>query len=170
MGSNLQILLTGLQSVGKSSIMKRLTQHEFDSNIKPTLGTQIYKMILQNTQFQILDMGGQKKLRSNWYSPTLKPDGIIYVIDCAGDSQLFTEAREEFNRLIAHYTASRVLPILILGNKVDLLPEKNAYLLKEVIFEIPDGVIYEMRYCSALTGEGIDDAFKWLVGEIMKKL
>lgn len=175
MVSNFRIIVIGLQTVGKSSIMKRLTKSEFDPKIPPTLGTQIYKMAIENTDFQIYDIGGQKKLRTNWYNPNLHPNGIIYVIDCTGDQSHFNEAREEFNRVIAYYYENiefkdRVPPpLLILGNKIDLLPQKNEYLLKEIIYEIPDKITVDMKYCSAFTGEGVQDAFKWIVGEIIKQ-
>jgi ADP-ribosylation factor protein 1/Arf/Sar family protein len=154
--------------------MKRLTNSEFNPKVPPTLGTQIYKMALQNTDFQIYDLGGQKKLRTNWYSPNLKPQGIVYVIDCSGNNDHFNEAREEFDRVIKYYYENQEFkdrispPLLILGNKTDLLPQKNEYLLKEIIYEIPDHITVEMKYCSAFTGEGVEDAFKWIVGEIIK--
>jgi small GTP-binding protein len=185
MNMNFRILLLGLQKVGKSSIIKRLSKSEFDQHIKPTLGTQIFKTVLQNTDFQIFDMGGHKKIRSNWYSPTLHPDGIIYVIDCAGDQQYLSEARAEFNNVVNYYYKSversvqKKPPLLILGNKIDLIlgnkvdlvmdKKVDLYLLKEVIYEIPEGITLDMKYCSALSGYGIENAFKWIVGEILKQ-
>jgi GTPase SAR1 family protein len=175
MAPKIRILLIGLQAVGKSSIMKRLTESKFDPKIRPTLGTQIFNMVLDSTDFQVLDLGGQKKLRHDWYKPGLKPDGIIYVINCGGSGEHFKEAQEEYSRVLQYYyqntdiPANKKPPLLVLGNKFDLLPEPNLYLLKDLIFDIPEDVPFEMKYCSAKTNSGVEDAFKWIVAEIIKR-
>ena len=56
-----KIMVLGLRAVGKTSILKRVSTGNFDENVRPTLGTQILKTVIEELRFLVYDMGGQKK-------------------------------------------------------------------------------------------------------------
>jgi len=65
MGQN-NILIVGLQSVGKSSIVKRIMDLSFDTKLRPTLGFQVFNFMMEKVNFRIFDAPGQEKLRDTW--------------------------------------------------------------------------------------------------------
>jgi hypothetical protein len=62
-----KLLILGLSSVGKTSILTRITSNQYSPNIKPTLGMQIIKSAIDKFDFRIYDVGGQERLRKDWY-------------------------------------------------------------------------------------------------------
>ena len=65
------ILILGINKVGKTSIIKQLKEKKFASNIKPTLALTLIKLIIDTYLFKIIDVGGQKRLRDQWWSRIL---------------------------------------------------------------------------------------------------
>ncbi len=169
-------LVLGLSKAGKTSVIKRLSQHYFDSNIQPTLGTNIMKAVLENTSFLFYDMGGQIHLRSKWTTTVPHPEAIVFVLDTSSETESLDEARREFDRIVSHYyleeNSLRNLPLLILGNKIDLFAKQRIHKdsLIRAVFNVlqPDrfkDINYHVGLVSALTGEGIVFNFKWLISE-----
>jgi len=164
-----KMLILGITKVGKTSIIKRITEKKFDPNIKPTLGMQIIKSVIDNFQFRIYDVGGQKRMRDKWFESP-KPDAIIYVFDCTAEDQ--TEAIKEFNKVYSYYFKNannenklpQDTPILILINKIDICNNKltDKKLLK--MLKIKNKHLnYKIGCVSAKTGENLEKYFKWLV-------
>jgi small GTP-binding protein len=168
-----RIIVVGLQAVGKSSIINRIQEKDFNPAITPTLGVQVYKLAIENTNFQILDLGGQDKLRHLWFNKNHNPDGIIYVVDCTASKEKHQKDREELNRIVEFFfkgIPKEKQPILmILGNKIDIAGENYPYLLQDTFFDLDPKLGYKMGYCSAKTQEGIMDNLKWLIAEIIKR-
>jgi len=77
-----KIIVAGPSKAGKTSILNRIRNLEFNPGVKPTLGVQSFKFIMNEVDFFIFDLPGQEKLRESWYNKSLEPNGIIYVIDC----------------------------------------------------------------------------------------
>ncbi len=168
-----KMLILGLQTVGKTSIINRLNSNSFNNNIKPTLGTQIVKSVIDKFNFRIYDVGGQEKLRKTWFkSPP--PNAIIFVFDCSTDSKQEKEAKFEFDRMIETYFSKKSTqklpkntPILILGNKVDLKEDFSIKHLEKILKIKKMGINYKIVLCSALKNTGIEESFKWLVKEFL---
>jgi GTPase SAR1 family protein len=167
-----RILVLGLQAVGKTSLLLRIQNLSFSNNIKPTLGMQVYKIAIENTNFIVYDLGGQKKLRDAWFNLALNPDGIIYCVDCNAPPEQFLEDHHELNRVINFFFKDKeprnFPPVLILGNKIDKMTEYK-YILPNVFYDIKKIIDFHFGYCSALKNEGILENLKWLIGEIIKR-
>jgi ADP-ribosylation factor-like protein 5B len=73
---------------------------------------------------QVWDLGGQDTLRASWDAYYENAEAVIYVIDCADDSQITLSKMEFFNLLI--HNDLKEAPILIYANKIDLPSAKNA--------------------------------------------
>lgn len=167
-----RIIVLGLQSVGKTSLILRVQNQSFAKNIKPTLGMCVYKLAINKTNFMVYDLGGQKKIRDSWFNPTINPDGIIYVVDCAATPEQFLEDHDELNRVIDFFFKDKTIkdypPVLILGNKIDKMTEYK-FILPNVFYDMKKLVDFHFGYCSALKNEGISENLKWLIGEIIKR-
>ena len=166
-----KMLVLGLQSTGKTSIIKRITSNIYDSKIKPTLGNQIIKSAVEKFQFRIFDVSGQKNLRKNWFRGPM-PDAIVFVLDLTASPNQHKEAKKEFETMIYHYFGTKSkqklpknTPILILGNKMDLKHKLNEKLINKLLK--PKNINFKIGIVSALTNEGIEENFKWLIRSLL---
>jgi GTPase SAR1 family protein len=161
------IILLGIQAVGKTSIIKRLINGEF-SQTRPTLAPQMLKLYFEQIDFKVYDVGGQKSLRKYWTTSLKRPQGILWVLDCTHNEELQGDALLEFNRMMQHYFVDpkklqlpKTIPVLILANKFDIKPEMT----EEKITEDYNLSLYDINskvaLVSAKTGDGLLEAFKW---------
>jgi len=164
-----KMIILGLQAVGKTSIINQLTLEKFNPKIKPTLGMQIIKSVIDNFKFQIYDLGGQEKIRKTWYDKTINPDAVIYVIDVSASEEQLQLAKEEFDRMCENFFSKDSdkklpdgTPLLILGNKSDLNESFTAKKIEKYL-EPSGDLNYKIGLCSALKNEGLEENFKWLV-------
>lgn len=164
--------ILGVQSVGKTSILNILTENKFQANIKPTLGTQIIRSVVDNFNFKIYDVGGQARLRKNWFSVP-KPNAIIYVLDASANEEQHKESKEEFDKVVNHYFGKdrkqvipQHTPILILANKSDLNTDFTEKDVRKILKPSKDLNI-KIGVCSAIEKTGITESFKWLVKEFL---
>jgi ADP-ribosylation factor-like protein 8 len=65
------------------------------------------------------DMPGQRSFRKKWLIGLQDSNVIIFMVDIANQLR-FEESKREFWRIISRYELAGV-PLLIIGNKVDLL-------------------------------------------------
>lgn len=121
---SLHIVVIGLDSAGKTSLLYRLKLQEFVETI-PTKGFNMerIKMSMGNsktnaTAFQVWDVGGQEKLRPLWKSYTRRTDGLVFVVDAA-EIERMEEAKVELHR-ITRLAENQGVPVLVLANKQDL--------------------------------------------------
>jgi ADP-ribosylation factor-like protein 3 len=172
-----QILMLGIEKVGKTTIGELLKTGHFDANTKPTLGTQVLQTLIDNFRFRIFDVGGQKSIRSHWFKNVKYPNGVIYMIDLSRPMDDTPDYKYEFNRIMAEFYFSKEkrpksdIPLLIIANKSDLVPDLNK---KEEIQKITEhfglktlDIPYEIWITSAKAGDGIKESFQWLVQKIV---
>ncbi|MGV9173167.1 MAG: ADP-ribosylation factor-like protein [Promethearchaeia archaeon] len=115
-----KVFLFGIDEVGKSSLVRRLITGKFSDNyFMPTRNFNIEYLEEKDTLFALWDMPGQRAYRKKWLTGLQDSNVIIYLMDVANQRR-FKEAKREFWRIINRYGIQDI-PILILGNKVDLL-------------------------------------------------
>ncbi len=167
-----QILILGIQAVGKTTIIQRMIKGDFVTT-RPTLAPQVLKLVYEQIDMQVYDVGGQKKLRERWGTVLRNPHAIIYVIDMAGDEAKHTESQEEFERIMSFFfienprqNLPQETPVLILMNKLDL----NDSMQEEIVSDLYDPSKYMNNFglyrVSAKTGDGLLEAFQWLAKQI----
>ncbi|MGQ4872792.1 MAG: ADP-ribosylation factor-like protein [Promethearchaeia archaeon] len=162
----IKVFLFGLDEVGKSSLLRRLKTGEFDDNyFMPTRKFNIEYIPNEEYTLVFFDMPGQKIFRKKWLLGVQDSNVLIYMIDISNQIR-FKESKHEFWTFINRYEFAE-LPILILGNKIDLLnnnenstPENFNRLKEEIInyFEF-DGLIdrkWEFIFTSVKTNYNID--------------
>ncbi|MFX1364064.1 MAG: ADP-ribosylation factor-like protein [Promethearchaeota archaeon] len=135
-----KIFLFGIDEVGKSSLIRRMKTGEFNDNFfVPTRKFNIeYIPVKEKGLLAVWDMPGQKLFRSKWLKGLQDSNIIIYMIDVANQRR-FEESKEEFWNVLNNYELNGT-PLLILGNKTDLVKVSNEsnddqlILLKEELF------------------------------------
>ena len=113
-------------AVGKTSLIKRYADQEFDEEHITTLGldfvTKKYKCDGQDTTIKIWDTAGQERFKTLTYSFYKKADGIIIAFDVT-DNKTFENIQNWIDSINLH--ADGGIPRILVGNKVDIPDERK---------------------------------------------
>ncbi len=116
--SEARILMLGLDSAGKTTILYKLKLNETVSSI-PTIGFNVETVSpVKNVTFTVWDVGGQDKIRPLWKHYFHNTEGLVYVVDSA-DKERYNEAKDELFWILDSDEMKGV-PVVILANKQDL--------------------------------------------------
>jgi len=126
--------------------------------------TQAYEeqFLCYRVHFNAIDIGGHEQARRVWETYCKASDGIVFIVDSV-DKKRIEEAREELTRILENEELSAI-PVLILGNKIDVrgamskeeLTEQLGYLNVE-----RNGPVM-LIMCSVMAETGYIDGFRWL--------
>ena len=125
--NEIKLIVLGNTSVGKSSFILKYIEDKFVLNYMATLGMDFKqkKLKLKNGQevrLRIYDTAGQERFKSVAVSFIKKAEGAILIYDI-GNKATF-ESLEEWIKNIKE-SGKENLPIILVGNKCDLPPEKR---------------------------------------------
>ncbi|XP_068439119.1 ADP-ribosylation factor-like protein 4D [Clinocottus analis] len=170
---SLHVVVIGLDSAGKTSLLYRLKLKEFVKTI-PTKGFNTEKIKVsvapsRSINFQVWDVGGQEKLRPLWKSYTRRTDGLVFVVDAA-EPERMEEAKVELHR-ITRTSENQGVPVLILANKQD---RDSAASVGEVekllaVHELSACTLRHAQGCSAVDGRGLQPGLEKLYEMILKR-
>ena len=168
--NEIKLIVLGNTSVGKSSFILKYIEDKFVLNYIATLGMDFKqkKLKLKNGQevrLRIYDTAGQERFKSVAVSFIKKAEGVILIYDI-GNKATF-ESLEEWIKNIKE-SGKENLPIILVGNKCDLPPEKRQVELiegkdKAEEFNIP---FFET---SCKEGINIKEVFEKIVEDITGK-
>ena len=160
---NVNLTICGLDQAGKTTIVRYLISGEHRDTV-PTMGINREVIKLPKLQMNVYDLGGQKEFRAIWSDVNENSDALIYVVDSA-DRERFEETKEVFYNVLQTQIQNNI-PVLLILNKCDL-PDR----INRIDFVRQFGLTGEISFkwacfeTSALNGEGIIEAFTWLVDE-----
>ena len=149
-----KIVLLGHFGVGKTSLIRRFVDNDFDTNYQVTIGVQVKKKevaLKENTvSLLIWDIEGNTSIQKARKTYLMGSSGFIYVFDLSRP-ETFENISLEIEYLAKNYPNT---PILIIGNKEDLVDtaEKKEYFLKKDI-----NVDY---FSSAKSGKSVNEMFQ----------
>ncbi|EFC37141.1 ARF/SAR family small GTPase [Naegleria gruberi] len=171
-------LFLGIDGAGKTTIIntgmnkfKQLKQEQIDA-IQPTLGHDSKRFTVEGVEFISWDFPGKEQLRSTWTSYYKHAQVIVFVVDSSDSDERLEEVKEILHSIIQNVQLRECL-LLILGNKQDLNSTRNLDKLKDTLglggnlSGLRDRT-WKILTCTAKTGDGLEDAFKWLSTETMK--
>ena len=163
-----KILTIGESGVGKTCILRRFVENKFLKNHLATIGidfkTKTLNINNQEIKLKIWDTAGQERFRNITTQYYKGADGIVLVYDVT-DEASYEKIKDWMDQILSN-TQQEEIGLVLLGNKCDMEPrnvtedqgKKMAEELKISYFET-----------SALTGQGIKEAFEQLTRDIMKK-
>ncbi|XP_072312293.1 ADP-ribosylation factor-like protein 4D [Eucyclogobius newberryi] len=170
---SLHIVVIGLDSAGKTSLLYRLKLKEFVKTI-PTKGfnTEKIKVAMGASRainFQVWDVGGQDKLRPLWKSYTRRTDGIVFVVDST-EAERMEEARVELHK-ITRTSENQGVPVLVLANKQDRDAALSVTEVEKLLatHELTMYTLHHVQGCSAMDGQGLQPGLEKLYEMIIKK-
>lgn len=167
-----KVTVIGDGAVGKTSLIKKFTQGNFQEEYIQTIGAQFSKYIedIKEDRCKLFfwDIAGQDTfhfLRPAFYKASVAAI-IVFSLE---ENEL---GKESFKHVTKWYSEIKKfcedIPIVLFGNKVDLVEEEkldDSNILK--LREKKD--ILEYYRTSAKTGQGVHEAFQAIIKELYSK-
>ena len=162
-----KILTIGDGGVGKTSILRRYVENKFLKHHLSTIGIDFLSKTLKikdkEIKLKIWDTAGQERYRQITSHIYKDADGIILVFDVTSE--------ESFNQItdwmeqIKNNVSKEEINLILIGNKCDLA---DRMVEKERGEEMAKKLKIKYFETSALTGQGINEAFEELAKQIFK--
>ncbi len=120
-----KIITLGNAGVGKTSIINRYIEKNFDPNSLATIGMEFaVKTIKLNNQktinLKIIDTGGQEKFKSLCTSYIKNTDGVFFVF-ALNNKESFFQITNWIEIFKQNHSGKDKIPTYLVGNKCDLL-------------------------------------------------
>ncbi len=165
-----KIVVAGNSGVGKTNLVARYVDNEFDDAYKTTIGLDFKfketSIIGEVCRVQIWDTAGQEKLKAVAASYYRNANGIALIFDITN--------RESFEKLDfwineASNNVPENTPFIIIGNKNDLVEERRVSLEEAKEFVSKRGYYYVETSAKTNKDDCVTKAFDQLVGEMLNK-
>nr|BAJ21330.1 Rab-family small GTPase RabX22 [Tetrahymena thermophila] len=159
----MNIALLGNSGVGKTCIIQQYCKNEFRDLTAMTCCIDFAKKQFEDFLLCVFDTAGSERYRGLATSYLKNQHAVIIVYDVTDPKS----KRDVINWKNIAESFSPSIPIIIIGNKVDLISneelksmqqEQNAYIFNKTFFT------------SALLNQGLDDAFNYIINQAKNKL
>jgi small GTP-binding protein len=171
-----KVLFIGSYAVGKTSVRRRWCGQKFEENYLATIGVDFSILDIELSEnviwkLNLWDVAGQASYHSVTRSFLTHPNGVIVVFDVTREDT----KQSIFNWLERVYNENRhidhPIPVLVLGNKTDLIPGYISDFSNYSTFNLQDydKIDYsKLDYIptSAKSGENLGEAFNILVEKL----
>ncbi|AYV78944.1 MAG: Ras-related protein Rab-1A, partial [Edafosvirus sp.] len=161
-------VIVGDSGVGKSCILLRFTDNNFNESFISTIGVDFRMRTLtidnQIVKFQIWDTAGQERFKTITTAYYRGSDGIIFVYDVTSP--------DSFNNIqqwiedVTHQVGPNITKLLI-GNKADLFELRQVKDVDAQNYADKLGILFIET--SAKTSTNIDNAFITIASELLKR-
>ena len=164
-----QILLIGDRSVGKTSLIQRYANGIFKEEYLATVGLDYYtkqEMINDITVLvKLWDTAGQERFKALTPNYFRNAEGVVLAYDVT-NSESFDNLKFWINSIKSNLGEKNIfIPIIIIGNKIDM--EDMRDITKEDASKFAKENNYKYFETSAKTGEGVDEAIRDLVNQVL---
>lgn len=149
-----RVIFVGDSNVGKTSIITYLSKGIFDGKADPTLGASIIKLTIETDEnpitLQLWDTAGQEQFRSlvPLYFKNASTAVVVFSLD---NIESFHNIEHWIQQIKSYAKAD--IPILIVGNKLDIIQDESTFETATCWCESNN---YPIVYVSAKTGENIE--------------
>ncbi|KAG2381984.1 hypothetical protein C9374_005776 [Naegleria lovaniensis] len=167
---NIKVAVCGAGAVGKSCLTIQFVQNQFVEAWDPTIEDSYQKSLKVNNtvvQLDILDTAGQDEYKALRDEYMRTADGFLLVFDISKPKTF--EDLNEFHKQIVRSKDCDYPPIILVGNKIDLPPEKRA-VSRQQAEDVCAKWKIEFIETSAKTRTNVDEAFQKLVKTILKQM
>ncbi|KAJ3443231.1 ras-like protein rasd [Anaeramoeba flamelloides] len=161
------LAVVGTGGVGKTALTIQFLQNQFITSYDPTIEETYRKQIVVDEQtclLDILDTAGQEEFSAMRDQYLRKGHGFLFVYSIVTkDSQ---KTLETYYKQIYKIKDELKIPLVLIGNKVDLEGERNV--------TTEEGIQLSEKYqcpffeTSAKTGKNVEESFFSLVREVRK--
>ena len=170
-----KLLLLGAAGVGKTSLLLRFINDMFDDDYAATIGAQFLTKNVNlglkdldddEATLIIWDIAGQKRyydLRTTFYRGA---HGALLIFDLSRH-ETFKEVEDWYSEMIP--VLGKELPLLLIGNKSDLIDELGATIDSAEINKFAEDKRSHYIETSAKTGINVEEAFLELARDVAAK-
>ncbi|XP_074045352.1 ADP-ribosylation factor-like protein 11 [Macrotis lagotis] len=150
-----RVVIMGLDSAGKTTLLYKLKSRQVETY--PTVGFNVESLEASKYgSVTLWDVGGQDQLRSSWKDYLEDTDSLLYVLDSTDEDRL-PEATIELENVLNNAHMAGV-PLLVLANKQEMPGALSLLEIRDRMrLERFNDRCWELRGCSALTGEGLKE-------------
>jgi small GTP-binding protein len=156
-----KICMVGMYGVGKTSLVRRFVESIYEDRYLTTIGVKIDKKTVsvegREVMLAIWDMAGEDEIAQARLSHLRGAEGYILVAD--GTRRATLEKAIDLNRRIGESAGN--LPFVLVVNKNDL---RSQWEIQPADLDSLGWRVYES---SAKTGEGVEDLFRTLAGQML---
>lgn len=173
-----KIVVLGPSNAGKTSIIERYCSNTFHMDSLSTIGAQFFTKALEvdgkAVNLYIWDTAGDERFSSMSTSYIHGSDGLVLVFDTMKpDFTSLYNFLTLFNESVENDKTGDV-PILVLGNKIDLIKEKDNEM--EMLETVENDIskfcsshgIKDFALVSAKEDTGIDEGFETIARKMMQ--
>jgi len=167
-----KITVIGDGFVGKTSLIKKFTQGDFQKEYIKTIGAQFskYNQELEGDQCQLVfwDIAGQDEfhfLRPSFYRSSVASI-VVFSLEETKFGKVSFKHAGQWLKEIKKFCGD--IPVALFGNKVDLVDESKLDDEKILKF-IKKNDIIGYYHTSAKTGQNVENAFKVIIKELHNK-
>jgi len=164
-----KLILGGDGAVGKTSLVHRFVENSFQTDYKATIGTSImkkecdFKDLESSVRFVIWDLAGQTQFRRVRKSYLSNAEAGILVYDVTRH-RTYEKIHKWFEEI---KEVTPKISLILVGNKIDLVDQREVS--REEGEELANELGVSYIETSAKTGENIDEAFRMLALEMIKR-
>ncbi len=167
---NVQLLVIGDSSVGKTSLITRYTNGIFKEEYLATVGLDYYskteEIDNQKIQIKLWDTAGQERYKALTQNYFRSAEGVLLAFDVTNEES-FKNLKEWISSIKVNMESKNIfLPLIIIGNKID---KDDREIEKEEAEKFASENNYKYFETSAKTGEGVDEAIRELVKLVLNQ-
>ena len=164
-----QILILGDSSVGKTSLISRYANGIFKEEYLATVGLDYYNkqdtINNLNVLVKLWDTAGQERFKSLTPNYFRNAEGVVIVFDVT-NLETFENLKYWISSIKSNLGEKNIIiPIIIIGNKIDMDDMRD--INKEEADKFAKENNYKYFEASAKTGQGVDEAFREIVNQIL---
>ncbi|KAL9985802.1 hypothetical protein ACROYT_G008247 [Oculina patagonica] len=175
-GPKLEIAVLGQSGAGKSCLVSRFVDHNFNREVETTIGiiNRFSRITLHGKEFhlQVVDTAGEEKYHSCIPQSIRKSQGVVLVFDLTNRSS-FREGIRKMLEIVKAHTPDRTSLILV-GNKADLADQDALQSKREITKEEAENLAQKLGIhyveTSAFSGRNIEAVFELITNEIYETL
>jgi len=167
----IQLLVIGDSSVGKTSLITRYTNGTFKEEYLATVGLDYYSKVEainnQTINIKLWDTAGQERYKALTQNYFRNAEGVLLTFDVT-NTESFNNLKDWIGSIKTNMESKNIfLPLIIFGNKIDM--EEAREINKEDAEKFVSDNNYKYFETSAKTGEGVDDAIRDLVNQVLNQ-
>ena len=167
----IEIIILGQASVGKTNLINRFVNYEFNENINPTIGNDYFKSMQKIHGMNILvkfwDTAGQERFATLSNMIFRNANGVIFVYDIT--------KRETFEKIpiwhnFVNNGNTRKLKFMLVGNKNDLAEKREVSVEEARSYAISHDMLFFETSAKTNKNGCVDKAMEALIGEEVKEM
>ena len=166
-----KIVLLGNPAAGKTSLITRYMTNRFQQAYSITVGTNISMKAVRfekkEIQMAIWDLAGQDSFDSVRHLYYKGARGCVLIFDLTRRKTL-DSVKDWHDALIKHSLVKSRIPVVIVGNKIDLVAQREV--TKEEAQKVADEIGATYYEASAKTGKTVEQFFTKIAHDIIDVL